>query len=108
MTALARKIEMSNTKNEEGAMSIREDKVTPTIQKELGILCYTLNADRAFMFELHNGKRNATGLPFRYADMSYEEVNEEKDIESVAMQFQDIPLTLYKYPHISPSAAASV
>jgi hypothetical protein len=31
--------------------------------------------------------------------MSYEEPNEDKQVERVAMQFQDIPLTLYKYPH---------
>jgi len=96
---VANKIEEHNTKSEELSLSIREDVVTPKIQRELEILCYSLNADRAFIFELHNGKVNSSGLPFRYADMSYEEPNEERDIERVAMQFQDIPLTLYRYPH---------
>lgn len=96
---VANKIEEHNTKSEELSLSIREDVVTPKIQRELEILCYSLNADRAFIFELHNGKVNSSGLPFRYADMSYEEPNEEREIERVAMQFQDIPLTLYKYPH---------
>lgn len=99
MTALAEKMESNNMEQEENKLSIRTDKVTPQIQKKLETLCYSLNADRAFIFELHNGKINASGLPFRYADMSYEEVNEEKNVESCAMQFQDIPLTLYKYPH---------
>ena len=99
ITAVALKIENSKNMQEEQNLDIRTDKVTPKIQKELAMLCYSLNADRAFIFELHNGKRNASGLPFRFADMSYEETNEEKNIESVAMQFQDIPLTLYKYPH---------
>lgn len=99
INAIATKIEASKNEQEEFNLGIRTDKVTPKIQKELSMLCYSLNADRAFIFELHNGKRNATGLPFRYADMSYEEINEEKNVESVAMQFQDIPLTLYKYPH---------
>ena len=31
--------------------------------------------------------------------MSYEEVNEERTTDKCAMQFQNIPLTLYKYPH---------
>lgn len=79
--------------------SIRDFVVTPKIQNDLKLLTYTLNADRAFLFELHNGKRNTSGLPFRFADMSYEEVNEEKKVDRIAMQFQDIPLTLYKYPH---------
>ena len=79
--------------------NVRDFIVTPKIQNDLKLLTYTLNADRAFLFELHNGKKNTCGLPFRFADMSYEEVNEERNVDKVAMQFQDIPLTLYKYPH---------
>ena len=79
--------------------NIRDFFVTPKIQHDLRLLTYTLNADRAFLFELHNGKRNTSGLPFRFADMTYEEVNEEKKVVKIAMQFQDIPLTLYKYPY---------
>ena len=97
--ALAHKISVVNGNVEENRLKIRSDVVTPKIQKELDVLCYALNADRAFLFELHNGKKNASGLPFRFADMSYEEPNEDKQVERVAMQFQDIPLTLYKYPH---------
>jgi hypothetical protein len=78
--------------------NIRDFVVTPKIQHDLRLLTYTLNADRAFLFELHNGKKNTCGLPFRFADMSYEEINEEKKVDRIAMQFQDIPLTLYKYP----------
>ena len=78
--------------------NIRDFVVTPKIQHDLRLLTYTLNADRAFLFELHNGKKNTCGLPFKFADMSYEEVNEEKKVDKIAMQFQDIPLTLYKYP----------
>lgn len=79
--------------------NLRDFVVTPKIQKELSTLVYLLNADRAFLFELHNGKQNASGLPFRFADMTYEETNEDKKIDKVARNFQDIPLTLYKYPH---------
>ena len=84
--------------NEEGE-DIRDFVVTPKIQHELEILVYSIDADRAFIFELHNGKKNTSGLPFRFADMTYEEVNEDKKQDKVAMQFQNIPLTLYKYPH---------
>lgn len=79
--------------------NLRDFSITPKIQKELQKMVYSTNADRAFLFELHNGKKNVTGLPFRFADMSYEEINDEKKAQRVAMQFQDIPLTLYKYPH---------
>lgn len=99
MEAISRKIESKNELLEKKGMEIRQDIVTPGIQKELKILCYTLNADRVFIFELHNGKKSAGGLPFIYADMSYEEVNLEKCLEYVGIEFQNIPLTLYKYPH---------
>jgi hypothetical protein len=59
-------------KKEEG---IRDYVVTPKVQKDIEILLYTLNADRVFIFELHNGKKNISGLPFKYADMSYEVAN---------------------------------
>ena len=89
-------MKMARSEKEE---NIREVVVTPKIQHELSVLVYTLNADRAFIFELHNGKKNTSGLPFKYADMTYEVTNEEKKVDKVAIQFQDIPLTLYKYPH---------
>ena len=79
--------------------NLRDFVVTPKIQHELAKLVYVLNANRAFLFELHNGKKNTSGLPFRFADMSYEEVNEERTTDKVAISFQNIPLTLYKYPH---------
>ena len=99
MEAISNWIEGENANNEEKGMEIRQDITTPAIQKELRLLCYTLNADRVFLFELHNGKKSAGGLPFIYADMSYEEVNIEKCLEYVGTEFQNIPLTLYKYPH---------
>lgn len=97
--SLSKIIESKKELSEKEGMEIRQDIVTPGIQKELKILCYSLNADRVFIFELHNGKKSAGGLPFVYADMSYEEVNKEKCLEHVGLQFQNIPLTLYKYPH---------
>lgn len=89
-------LKMSKAQKEE---NIRDFVVTPKIQKALNVILYTLNADRVFLFELHNGKRNTSGLPFRYADMSYEEINEEKKIDRIAREYQDVPITLYKYPH---------
>ena len=92
----AQKVMDSNDIDEE---NFRDYVVTPKIQCDLDILVYSLQAERAFIFEVHNGKKNTSGLPFRFADMSYEEVNRETKVDKVAMKFQDIPLTLYKYPH---------
>lgn len=81
------------------AENLRDFVVTPKIQHELSTLVYTMGADRAFLFEFHNGKSNGSGLPFRYIDMTYEEVNEERKVDKIAMQCQDIPLTLYRFPN---------
>lgn len=99
VTSLAHKVNEVNEKREEKGLDLRDDKVTPKIQKEIEVLCYTLNADRVFIFEMHNGKKNSSGLPFRYADMSYEEVNDAGHVQRCAINFQNVPLTLYKFPH---------
>lgn len=99
INALANRVSNAQDAQESKNLGIRDDKVTPKIQKEIEMLCYTLSADRVFIFEMHNGKRNSSGLPFRYADMSYEEVNDNKHIDRVGIQFQNVPLTLYKFPH---------
>ena len=59
--------------------AIRDDIVTPRIQEALTRIVYATNVDRICIFEFHNGKENASGLPFRYADMSYEEIAELLD-----------------------------
>ena len=86
---------MMQEKKEEG---IRDYVVTPKVQKDIEILLYTLNADRVFIFELHNGKKNISGLPFKYADMSYEVANIERKVDRIYTKYQDVPLTMYKYP----------
>ena len=78
--------------------NIRDYVVTPKVQKDIEILLYSLNADRVFIFELHNGKKNISGLPFKYADMSYEVANIERKVDRVYNKYQDVPLTMYKYP----------
>lgn len=77
---------------------IRENIVTPSIQHDIAVLLYTLDADRVFIFEMHNGKSNPSGLPFTFANMSYEVANRERGIDRCFMKYQDIPLTMYTYP----------
>jgi hypothetical protein len=86
---------MMQEKKEE---NIRDFVVTPKVQKDIEILLYTLNADRVFIFELHNGKKNISGLPFKYADMSYEVANIDRKVDRCYTKYQDVPLTMYKYP----------
>lgn len=48
-------------------------KVDPAIRAGLITLRETLDADRAFVFEMHNGNANISGLHFIYVDMTYDE-----------------------------------
>lgn len=96
--AIMAAMKKSNDEHKE-AEKVRGDIVTPRIQHDLKVLTYTLNADRAFLFELHNGKVSSGGIPFRFATMSYEAVNENKKVGKVALSFQELPLSLYKYPY---------
>jgi hypothetical protein len=79
--------------------NLREEVITPKIQKNLDAVLYTLNADRAYLLEFHNGKRNTTGLPFRYMDISYEVTNQESKVTKIGMFYQNVPTTLYKFPY---------
>lgn len=79
--AIASKIESKGDKDEQSGMDIRKD-VGPKISRDLAKMMYSVGADRAFIFEFHNGKANATALPFLYFDMTYEEVNDEFDYVS--------------------------
>lgn len=84
---------------DEANMKIRE-AVSPKITNELKKILYTANADRVTIFEFHNGKENATNLPFRFADMSYEQINDDdKEIKFSSNEFQNILMTHYRIPY---------
>lgn len=51
----------------------------PAIRANLITLRETLDADRAFVFEMHNGNANLTGLHFIYVDMTYDEPEDGLD-----------------------------
>ena len=89
-------LRLATTEKEE---NMRDFVITPKIQKNLDAILYTLNADRAYLIEFHNGKKNTTGLPFRYMDVSYEVTNQESKATKIGMHYQNIPTTLYKFPY---------
>lgn len=78
--------------------NLRDFVVTPKVQHDIAVLMYSLDADRVFIFELHNGKKNITGLPFRYVDMSYEAANRENGVDRCYRKYQDVPLNMYTFP----------
>lgn len=86
-----------NVWNEREKEEVR-DNITPMIQRDIETILYSLNADRIFIFELHNGVTNPSGLPFAFANMNYEEVNRERNVDRVYEKYKDVPLTMYKFP----------
>lgn len=77
--------------------AIRDD-ITPMIQRDIETILYSLDADRVFIFELHNGVSNPSGLPFAFANMNYEVSNRERGVDRVYQKYVNVPLTLYSYP----------
>lgn len=96
---IAEAIERRLNKDEEEDLKIRDD-VSAKIRDELRRIIYDANADRACIFGLHNGKKNTLLLPWKYADMTYEEVNNNnKEIRYISQGFQDIQLGNYDLPY---------
>ena len=93
-------VEKALVENQESKidMDIRE-MVSPKIQRCLINMIYTLDCDRAFVIELHNGQKNATELPFKFFDMTYEEVNDERNVRYISQYFFNTMVTHYKFPY---------
>lgn len=72
--------------------------VSPKINETLIKLVYELHADRAFVIEMHNGKENASSLPFVYLDMTYEEIREDENVKYVQPHFENININNYTLP----------
>ena len=72
--------------------------VSPKINETLIKLVYELHADRAFVMEMHNGKENASALPFVYLDMTYEEVRDGENVKYVQPHFENININNYTMP----------
>lgn len=89
---------MFNDQDEASQLAVRDNIVTPQVQRNINRLCYSINADRVIIMEFHNGKVNGTNLPFTFMDMSYEEVNDLRGVERIASKYLNVPISHYKYP----------
>lgn len=89
-------------KNIEHARMIEHrKKVEPQVKLYLKQLLLETNSDRAFVLEMHNGTNNPSGLPFQYAEMTYEEVTDgtqhiDEDYRSLNLSRFDFPTYLHK------------
>ena len=70
-------------------------KVDPAIRADLITLRETLDADRAFVFEMHNGNTNISGLHFIYVDMTYDEPT--NDYEKIMQEYLNMRTSNYPW-----------
>ena len=63
------------TRRQHADLTMKRMGVNHLIDNELKDLIIQLDADRAAILEMHNGTNNFAGLPFVYADMSYEQIS---------------------------------
>lgn len=70
-------------------------EISPKINFILEKLLVSTKCDRSFVLEFHNGTDNLSGLPFLYADMTYEEIAND-NIEYIADLYNNVPLS--KFP----------
>ena len=68
---------------------------SPKINDELNLLQATLDVDRTFIIEFHNGTNNMAMLPFWWGDMTYEVVR--NDVYCVRDNWLNISLTRYTF-----------
>jgi hypothetical protein len=75
-------------------MTMRNN-IKPLVSQLLRDAINQMNADRAFVIELHNGSNNTAGLPFIHASMTYEVV--ARNIEPIDEDYQNISLTRFVF-----------
>ena len=76
-------------------MQIRRN-IKPMVTDLLKSTINEMDADRAFVFELHNGSNNTAGLPFIHCTMTYEET--ARNIDPIDEDYQNLSLSRFSFP----------
>lgn len=92
--AFSRQTELRQEEHD-AAVEVRRS-IKPNVDILLKDALSTLNADRAFVLEMHNGTNNVAGLPFIYGEMTYEEVRNH--ITHVDEDYTSINLSRFNFP----------
>lgn len=72
-------------------------EISPKVNNSLLRLMYELDADRACVLEMHNGKENPTSLPFIYCDMTYEHTKDR--IPYVSEEYENLNMAKFTFPY---------
>lgn len=82
-------------KSHDAAVEVRR-AIKPNVDMLLKDALSTMNADRAFVIEMHNGTNNVAGLPFIYGEMTYEEVRPH--IAHIDEDYTSVNLSRFNFP----------
>lgn len=74
----------------------KRKKIKPQVDKILKDILNSLDADRSFIIEMHNGTNNTSGLPFLYGEMTYEDVSD--GIEHIDGDYINLALSRFSFP----------
>lgn len=91
-------------------ISYRNKIINPIVNNTLTRLLAETKADRAFVMEVHDGVSNSAGIPFTFADLTYEILSQKNTrrgdkngrqigIPSLALEFERIKLSMYELPY---------
>lgn len=75
---------------------VLRNNIKPYVSNLLKNTLSEMNADRAFVIELHNGSNNTSGLPFIHCTMTYEE--DAIGIEPIGEDYQNLSLSRFDFP----------
>lgn len=75
--------------------NVKRVEIDPLVRQNLLRQIVDLNCDRSFILEMHNGVSNPSGLPFRYCEMTYEELNSSKLVDEVSDQYGKVNMSNY-------------
>ena len=68
-------------------------EIDPQVREQLLRCINSTQSNRAFVLEMHNGVSNPSGLPFRYCEMTYEEITSKS--EYMSDQFDRVNMSNY-------------
>src|SRR5574344_417951 len=69
-----KKIEQEQVDKHSAKQNLRRE-ISPKVTSILREVIIETGAERSFVLECHNGVSNSMGIPFNYADMTYEQTN---------------------------------
>lgn len=94
VTKVVEEQKIEEQKKDVDRMEFRVKVVNPRVESILFELIAKTKCDRAFVFEMHNGTNNPSGLPFVFGNMAYEKTISDT-IPSIFNQYEKVNLSLY-------------